>query len=195
LARLTLLTGATGYVGGRMLHALEARGQPVRCLVRRPGELRGRAGELIEIVGGDVFDPDSLRAALDAVDTAYYLVHSIGGDDFEERDRRGARNFASAAKDAGVRRVIYLGGLAHGDDLSPHLASRQEVGRILREALPTTEMRASIVIGSGSLSFDIVRALVDRLPVMITPRWVHRPADRDRGRDRLPSRRPRPSRR
>jgi uncharacterized protein YbjT (DUF2867 family) len=174
MVRLTLLTGATGYVGGRLLGALEARGGRVRCLVRRPDELRGRAGESTEIVAGDVFDPASLKTALDSVDTAYYLVHSMGGDDFEERDRQGARNFAFAARDAGVRHVIYLGGLAHGHDLSPHLASRQEVGRILREALATTELRASIVIGSGSLSFDIVRALVDRLPVMITPRWVRR---------------------
>ncbi len=174
MVRLILLTGATGYVGGRLLPALEARGERVRCLVRRPDELRGRVAESIEIVGGDVFDQASLRAALDGVVTAYYLIHSMGGEDFEERDRVAARNFAEAARNAGVRHVVYLGGLAHGEDLSPHLASRQEVGRILREAVPTTELRASIVIGSGSLSFDIVRALVDRLPVMITPRWVHR---------------------
>jgi uncharacterized protein YbjT (DUF2867 family) len=171
---LILLTGATGYVGGRLLRALEARGERVRCLARRPDELRSRVGAATEIAGGDVLDRASLRTALEGVGTAYYLVHSMGGDDFEERDRRGAENFASATRDAGVRRVVYLGGLAHGDDLSPHLSSRQEVGRILRETVPTTELRASIVIGSRSLSFEIVRALVDRLPVMITPRWVRR---------------------
>jgi uncharacterized protein YbjT (DUF2867 family) len=121
-----------------------------------------------------VLAPESLAPALDGVDTAYYLVHSMGvGSGFEEQDRVAARNFGAAARHAGVRRIIYLGGLGHGQDLSPHLSSRQEVGEILRESgVPVLEFRASIVIGSGSLSFEMVRALVDRLPVMIMPRWV-----------------------
>jgi uncharacterized protein YbjT (DUF2867 family) len=124
-------------------------------------------------VAGDATDPSSLRAAFDGVEVAYYLVHSMGsGRDFAERDRKAALVFADAARAAGLRRVIYLGGLGHGTDLSAHLASRQEVGRILRETLPTIELRASIIVGSGSLSFEVIRALVDRLPVMITPRWV-----------------------
>jgi len=125
-----------------------------------------------EVVVGDVLDAASVRAALDGVDVAYYLVHSMSsGGAFARADRDAAATFGAAAREAGVRRVVYLGGLGHGQ-LSAHLASRQEVGRILREATPTTEFRASAVIGSGSASFEIVRALVDRLPVMITPRWV-----------------------
>ncbi len=176
MAGLILLTGATGYVGGRQLTALEARGEQVRCLARRPDELRTHVAGTTEVVGGDVLDPATLPPAFAGVDVLYYLVHSMGGEDFEELDRAAAHNVARAAAAAGVRRVVYLGALAHGDDLSSHLASRQETGRILREAVPTTEFRASIVIGSGSLSFEIVRTLVDRLPVMITPRWVLRRA-------------------
>jgi uncharacterized protein YbjT (DUF2867 family) len=126
------------------------------------------------VVKGDVLDRASLTAALEGVDTAYYLVHSMGSSNaFEEEERRAAGNFAGAAREAGVRRIVYLGGLGAGDQLSPHLASRQEAGRVLRESgVPTIEFRASIIIGSGSLSFEMIRALVDRLPVMITPRWV-----------------------
>lgn len=173
---LVLITGATGYVGGRLLHDLEAKGKLVRCLARRPGHVRAAAST--EVVRGDVLDPESLAAAMAGVTEAYYLVHSMGSSQaFEEEDRRAAENFASAARAAGVRRIVYLGGLGRGEDLSPHLASRQEVGRILRESgVPTIEFRASIIIGSGSLSFELVRALVDRLPVMITPRWVSTPA-------------------
>jgi len=172
--RLVLLTGATGYVGGRLLRRLEDRGQPLRCLARRPEQLAQHVADSTEVVAGDVLDPETLGAALGGVDTAYYLVHSMGSDeDFEERDRVAARNFAAAAAEAGVRRIVYLGGLAHGDDLSPHLRSRIEVGRLLGETgVPVLELRASIVIGSGSLSFEMIRALVERLPVMITPRWV-----------------------
>lgn len=172
--RTLLLTGATGYVGGRLLKRLEASGRPLRCLVRRPGQLDARVVPSTEIVQGDLLDPASLSAALEGVGTAYYLVHSMGSDqDFEERDRSAARNFAQAARDAGVERIIYLGGLAHGQDLSPHLRSRLEVGDVLRESgIPVIELRASIVLGSGSLSFEMIRALVERLPVMITPRWV-----------------------
>lgn len=172
-----LLTGATGYIGGRLLPVLEESGRPVRCLARRPDHLRTKTDGSTEIVGGDLLDRASLAPALDGVDTAYYLVHSMGSSgDFEEQDRTAAANFASAAGDAGVRRIVYLGGLGSGDDLSPHLRSRQEVGRILRRSsVPTVELRASIVIGSGSLSFEIIRALVEKLPVMITPRWVRTP--------------------
>jgi uncharacterized protein YbjT (DUF2867 family) len=170
-----LVTGATGYIGGRLLPRLVARGAPVRALARRPEHLRGRLDPRVEIAGGDVLDPASLAPALMGVHTAYYLVHSMGTSGaFEEEDRAGARNFARAAREAGVRRIVYLGGLAREeDDLSTHLASRLEVGRILRESgVETIEFRASIVIGSGSLSFEMIRALVERLPVMTTPRWT-----------------------
>ena len=173
--QLVLLTGATGYVGGRLLSRLEQRGVRVRCLTRRPEALRGRVGSTTEIVAGDVLDPASLAAALQGVDTAYYFVHSMGADrDFEEEDRRAATNFAQAARAAGVRRIIYLGGLGNPDEkLSKHLRSRQETGDVLRKHHPQViEFRASIVIGSGSLSFEMLRALVERLPVMICPRWV-----------------------
>lgn len=168
------LTGATGYVGGRLLRRLEERGQVLRCLARRPEVLLGRVAASTEVVGGDLLELASLGPALAGVDSAFYLVHSMGSEEgFEERDRRAARNFAAAARSAGVQRIVYLGGLGHGEDLSPHLRSRHEVGEILRSSgVPVLELRASIVIGSGSLSFEMVRALVERLPVMITPRWV-----------------------
>jgi uncharacterized protein YbjT (DUF2867 family) len=171
---LVLLTGATGYIGGRLLAALKADGLRVRCLARDPERLRTRLGEGVEVVRGDVMDASSLPMALRGVTHAYYLVHSMGATvDFVSRDRIGAMNFAHAAAEAGVGRIIYLGGLGSGTALSPHLASRQEVGRILRASgVPTIEFRAAVVIGSGSLSFEVIRALVDRLPVMITPRWV-----------------------
>jgi uncharacterized protein YbjT (DUF2867 family) len=172
-----LLTGATGYVGGRLLTALVATGHQVRCLARRPEALQHRAGPRVEVVAGDVQDPTSLGRALDGCTAAYYLVHSMGvARGFEETDRRAAVSFGQAARTAGVRRIIYLGGLGAGTALSPHLASRQEVGRILADSeVPTLEFRASIVIGSGSLSFEMIRALVERLPIMITPRWVRTP--------------------
>lgn len=172
---LVLLTGATGYVGGRLLPALEARGVPVRCLARRPENLAARIGPATQVVAGDVLDEPALAAAIQSVSTAYFLVHSMGSSSgFEEQERRAAENFARAAHAAGVRRIVYLGGLGEDDvALSAHLRSRHEVGRILRAgAVPTLELRASIVIGAGSLSFEMVRALVERLPVMITPRWV-----------------------
>lgn len=178
-APLVLLTGATGYVGGRLLPLLAARGHRVRCLARRPENLAGRVPDGVEVVGGDVLDAESLAAAMRDVTVALYLVHSMGSDgDFAERDREAARNFGAAARAAGVRRIVYLGGL--GDDaadLSPHLRSRHEVGEVLRESgVPVVELRASVVIGSGSLSFEMIRALVERLPVMVTPRWVRLPA-------------------
>jgi uncharacterized protein YbjT (DUF2867 family) len=167
------LTGATGYVGGRLLHSLEARGARVRCLSRRPEYLEARVAPGTEVVLGDMLRPETLRPALEGVETAYYLVHSMGtGGSFAAADREAAAAFGRAALLAGVRRIVYLGGLGQGD-LSEHLASRHEVGRILRESgVPTIEFRASIVIGSGSASFEMLRALVERLPVMVTPRWV-----------------------
>jgi len=172
--KLVLLTGASGYVGGRLRTALELRGTRLRCMARKPEYLRPRVAATTEVVQGDVLDPASLGAALAGVHTAYYLVHSLAaGSAFERQDRVGARNFATAARVAGARRIIYLGGLAHGAPLSLHLESRQEVGRLLCEfGVPTLEFRASIIIGSGSVSFDLVRTLVDRLPVMTTPSWV-----------------------
>ena len=172
---LVLLTGATGYVGGRLLGLLESQGVRVRCMARDPDNLSERTAGTTEVVWGDVLEPISLAEALRGVDVAYYLVHSMGSSgSFEEQDRQGAHNFAKAAREAGVKRINYLGGLGNADDnLSPHLQSRQEVGRILRESQATViEFRASIVIGSGSLSYELVRALVERLPVMICPKWV-----------------------
>jgi uncharacterized protein YbjT (DUF2867 family) len=176
---LILLTGATGYVGGRLLQALEQRQLRVRCLARRPEFLKPRAGAGTEIVSGDVLDRTSLEEAMRGVTVAYYLVHSMGSSgSFEENDRNAARNFGAAAKAAGVERIIYLGGLGNDQEtLSAHLRSRQEVGKILRESgVPVLEFRASIVIGSGSLSFEMIRSLVERLPIMITPKWVSMPA-------------------
>jgi uncharacterized protein YbjT (DUF2867 family) len=169
-----LLTGATGYIGGRLLPALLERGYRVRCLARRPEHLQGRAHGSYEVVAADLANAESLGPALAGVGTALYLVHSMGSEGgFAEQDRLAAQNFAQAARVAGVRRIIYLGGLGGDKALSEHLASRQEVGRILRESgVPTIEFRASIIIGSGSLSFEMVRALVTRLPIMTTPRWV-----------------------
>jgi len=176
---LVLLTGATGYVGGRLLKGLERAGRRVRCLARRPEFLKGRVGPHTEVVRGDVLDEDSLSRSMEGVHTAYYLVHSMGsGPSFQEADRRAARNFGEAAREAGVRRIIYLGALGDSsEELSQHLQSRREVADLLRASgVQTVEFRASIIIGSGSLSFEMIRALVERLPVMITPRWVSIPA-------------------
>ena len=174
-----LLTGATGYVGGRLLRLLEARGYQVRCLARRPEHLLGRVATTTEIVAGDTMDRMSLAHALAGMEVVFYLVHAMGSPgSFEEEDRIAARNVGEAASAAGVRRIVYLGGLGDSTQpLSPHLRSRQEVGAILRASgVETIELRASIVIGSGSLSFEMIRALVDRLPVMVAPRWVSVPA-------------------
>jgi len=157
------------------LRHLERQGVAVRCLCRNPEMLRGLAAPGTEIVQGDLFQPASLGPALAGVDTAFYLVHSMqAGPEFEGREREAVTNFALAARHAGVRRIIYLGGLGQGDALSPHMRSRAETGNILRASgIPVIELQASIVIGSGSASFELIRALVERLPVMITPRWVH----------------------
>ncbi|WP_153541671.1 SDR family oxidoreductase [Actinomadura macrotermitis] len=171
-----LVTGATGYIGGRLVPELLAAGHRVRCMARDPGRLRDHpwAGE-VETARADVLDAAALRAALEGVDVAYYLVHAMGGaGDFADRDRRGARNFAAAAHEAGVRRVVFLGGLEPDGRSSPHLRSRAEVARILLEGpVPAAVLRAGVIIGSGSASFEMLRYLTERLPVMVTPRWVH----------------------
>lgn len=175
MAETILLTGATGYVGGRLLPRLVAAGHSVRCLVREPSRLQGRPGaDEAQVVAGDVLDPNSLARACEGVSTVYYLVHSMGSaGGFEDADRQAAQNMADAAQAAGVRRIVYLGGLGGQEADSPHLRSRHEVGRVLTASgVPTVELQASIIIGPGSLSFDLVRSLVERLPVMITPRWV-----------------------
>ena len=171
-----LVTGATGYVGGLLIPLLEAQDLNLRCLARSAGTLRSRVRATTEIVRGDVLDPLSLDQALKGIQTAYYLVHLMAGSkDFEKEDRQAAANFADAAVKAGVRRIIYMGGLGDENDagLSPHLRSRHEVGKILRQSgVETIEFRASVVIGAGSLSFELVKSLTDRLPVMICPRWL-----------------------
>ena len=171
-----LLTGATGYLGGRLAPRLLDRGYRVRCLVRDPDRLNGYDWEdRVDIVQGDVLQPDTLPPAMEGVDTAYYLIHSMAaGPGFAERDRRAAANFGRAAREAGVRRVIYLGGIdPGGDETSHHLQSRIETGEVLRETgPPLTEFRAAVIVGSGSASFELIRHLTERLPVMITPKWV-----------------------
>jgi uncharacterized protein YbjT (DUF2867 family) len=176
---LVLITGATGYIGGRLLRPLLEAGYRVRAGVRRPEILAARWGNTIEVARFDAFQPETVRAALRDVGIAYYLVHSLrDAKDYSDADRKAAGIFASAARDAGVRRIIYLGGLGEGtDDLSEHLASRQEVGRILAgSGVETIEFRASIVIGSGSTSYEMIRNLVEKLPVIPAPHWVRAPA-------------------
>ena len=169
------MTGATGYIGGRLVAVLEAEGVRLRCLARRPAALESRVSPTTEVVAGDLLDPGSLDRALAGIDVAYYMVHSMGAHgDYLEKDRLAARNFGEAARRAGVERIVYLGGLATGEEtLSKHLRSRIETGEVLRESgVPVVEFRASVVVGSGSLSFELIRALVERLPIMICPRWV-----------------------
>lgn len=175
-----LVTGASGYIGGRLVPELLDAGHQVRCLARTPAKLRDHPwADRVETVRGDVTDPGSLGEAMRGIDVAYYLVHALGtGPDFEEKDRRSARTFGEAARAAGVRRIVYLGGLTPGDvpweRLSPHLRSRAEVGRILLESgVETVVLRAAVIIGSGSASFEMLRYLTERLPVMVTPSWVH----------------------
>ena len=174
---MILLTGATGCIGGRLLAALEERGHTLRCMTRRPDALAGRLGPRSEAVHGDCLDPASLQAPLADIDTACYLVHSMGsGADFEAQDRAAARNFGAAARSAGVRRIVYVGGLGAQAGLSRHLRSRHETGEVLRESrVPVVELRSGIVLGAGSLSFELIRALVERLPVMVCPAWVRTP--------------------
>ncbi|MFH8728971.1 SDR family oxidoreductase [Streptomyces termitum] len=174
-----LVTGASGYIGGRLVPELLDAGHRVRCLARHPDKLRDFPWvDRVETVRGDVTDAASLDGAFDGVDVAYYLVHSMTSTaDFEEKDRLAARTFAERARAAGVRRIVYLGGLTPRgvpeSALSPHLRSRTEVGRILLDSgVPTTVLRAAVVIGSGSASFEMLRYLTERLPVMVTPSWV-----------------------
>jgi len=171
-----LVTGASGYVGGRLIPALLAAGWTTRALARKASRLRDHPWAAdVEVVEGDVLDPVSLRPALAGVDVAYYLVHAIGsGSGFEETDRTAAKNFAKAARAAGVRRIVYLGGMTpEGEQLSAHLRSREEVGQILLDSgVPTAVLKAAVVLGSGSASFEMLRHLTERLPVMVTPKWV-----------------------
>lgn len=169
---LILVTGANGFIGRRLVAALLQKGHRVRCMVRRPTDLPAGAQQ----VPGDLLKPESLAAAFDGVTTAYYLVHSMGAGrgNFAQQDRQAAYNFVAAADKAGLQRAIYLGGLGEtGDNLSHHLASRLEVAAILQTGhFSTTFLRAAVIIGYGGSSYEMVHALVRRLPVMITPRWV-----------------------
>jgi uncharacterized protein YbjT (DUF2867 family) len=172
---LVLVTGASGYVGGRLVGALLEAGYRVRCLARTPKKLeRAPWRSDVEVVEGDI--EGDLSAAVDGADAVYYLVHSIGeGTDWAERESAGAANLRNAATEAGVRRIVYLGGLgdASGDELSTHLESRHAVGRVLADGpVPVTELRAAVIIGAGSASFEMLRYLVEVLPVMVTPKWV-----------------------
>ena len=176
-----LVTGASGYIGGRLVPELLAAGYGVRCLARDPGKLDGRPWSAdVEVAAGDAMDAAAVRRALDGVEVAYYLIHSLGtGPSFEQRDREAAEIFARAAASAGVRRLVYLGGIVSGPvggvspRLSPHLRSRGEVGDILRSSgVPTAVLQAAVIIGSGSASFEMLRYLTERLPAMVTPKWV-----------------------
>ena len=174
--RRALVTGSTGYIGGRLIPASLEAGFTVRALARHPERLADQPWhDQVEIVEGDANDESDLRAALADVDVAYYLIHSLGsGSRFADRDRATAQTFARAAYDVGVGRIVYLGGLfPEGEELSPHLASRKEVGDILMASgVPTTVLRAAVILGSGSASFEMLRYLTERLPVMVTPRWL-----------------------
>jgi uncharacterized protein YbjT (DUF2867 family) len=176
--RLALVTGVTGYIGGRLVPELLKAGYAVRALARHPERLRDqpwRDAQGVEVVRGDASDTASLPSAMEGVDVAYYLIHSLGtGPDFAARDRHTARVFGQAARRAGVGRIVYLGGLhPRGEDLSEHLASRREVGDILlASGVPTTVLQAAVILGSGSASFEMLRYLTERLPVMITPKWL-----------------------
>lgn len=170
------MTGATGYIGGRLIPELLKHGFRVRAMARRPETLQDHPWRSeVDVVRADASDAESLVEALDGVDVAYYLIHSLGtGPEFAERDRRTASTFADSAKAAGVGRIVYLGGLYPEDEeLSAHLASRREVGDILlASGVPTTVLLAAVILGSGSASFEMLRYLTERLPVMVTPRWL-----------------------
>jgi uncharacterized protein YbjT (DUF2867 family) len=172
-AGTVLVTGATGFIGKRLVRVLLEEGYSVRCLVRKPDILLPPGATAAK---GDLLEPLGLDAAFRGIDTAYYLVHSMGGGraGFERRDRQAAEYFTSAAEKGGVRRVIYLGGLGEtGAGLSEHLASRMEVAQILKKGkFLTTVLRAAVIVGSGGASYEMIKALVEKLPLMITPRWV-----------------------
>jgi len=170
-----LVTGATGYIGGRLVPRLREQGYDVRCFSRAAERLRGRFDPQVEIVEGDLSDEAALAHALRGCDAAYYLIHSMSSTTaFAQADRLAARRFGDAARTAGVGTIVYLGGLgSDGDALSTHLKSRHEVGNILRESgVRVIELRAALIIGSGSISFEMMRYLTERLPLMIAPRWV-----------------------
>lgn len=169
-----LVVGASGYIGTNLVEFLLAEGRPVRAASRNIEVLEGRGWEGVEFCQADVLEPETLDTALAGVDTAYYLVHSMAaGKSFPEIDARAARNFAQAAARQNVRRIVYLGGLTPDDPRSDHLKSRQETGDILREgSVPVTELRAGMIIGPGSAAWEVIRDLVNHLPVMVTPRWV-----------------------
>jgi uncharacterized protein YbjT (DUF2867 family) len=175
-SKLVLVTGVTGYIGGRLVPELLKAGYRVRAMARNPRRLEGRDWyDDVEVVEADAGDQHQVEAALEGVDVAYYLIHALGtGKKFEARDRHTARTFAAAARAAGVGRIVYLGGLYPEDEeLSPHLSSRREVGEILlASGVPTTVLRAAVILGSGSASFEMLRYLTERLPVMVTPRWL-----------------------
>jgi uncharacterized protein YbjT (DUF2867 family) len=173
-----LVTGASGYIGGRLVPVLLGADHAVRCMARDPGKLADRPWSgVIEVAVADVMDPAAVRDALRGIDVAYYLIHSLGtGSSFEQSDREAARIFAAAARAAGLRRIVYLGGIISGEPgkLSPHLRSRAEVGDILlASGVPTAALQAAVIIGSGSASFEMLRYLTERLPAMVTPRWVN----------------------
>jgi uncharacterized protein YbjT (DUF2867 family) len=165
-----LVTGATGFIGRRLVPALVEQGHHVRAMTRRPEAYDGQG----EAVGADVHDPATLPAALVGVDVAVYLVHSLDDDDFERKDRDAARAFGRAAAEAGVRQIVYMGGLGdEGAELSPHLRSRREVEEVLGEAgVPVTVLRAAIVVGAGGISWELTRQLVKNLPAMVVPKWA-----------------------
>ena len=165
-----LVTGASGFIGSHLVPELVERGHRVRAMTRHPDTYQGQG----EPVYGDVADAESLRAALNGVDAAYYFVHSLSDDDFEQRDAEAATSFGHVAADAGVKQIIYLGGLGDVDDnLSPHLQSRRDVEQLLGlGGVPVTVLRAAVVIGHKGISWEITRQLVDHLPAMVTPKWV-----------------------
>jgi uncharacterized protein YbjT (DUF2867 family) len=172
-----LILGATGYIGGRLVPRLLAQKHEVCCLVRSPKKTAGKHWDRVRIFQGDVLQPETFGHAFDGIDLVFYLIHSMtgGGNQFEDQDRTAAENVASAAHRSGVKRIVYLGGLGKKmDTQSPHLKSRHEVGDILRTSgIPVTELRASVIIGPGSASFEMIHHLVNRLPIMICPRWVN----------------------